>query len=326
MSASGVRHYRIFDVVLASDIALPELPPTDQAEAALRVREGLPVGFDPQAFEPVFEWRGPSGHVAATVARQGGEWLFDYPGYARFQLSASGDIHCQPTASCHARTLRHLLITQAIPRYLGSSGRLVVHASAVCLTGGRTAAFLGPSGHGKSTLAASFHRHGARLLADDCILLEPDTEGVRAIGAYPGLRLFPDSLHALFDERQGYTRVTSYTDKQQALLCTAAEPGDPAWHRLDAIFLLADPARPEYPERVEVTPLGGAEALMALLRGTFALDPSEEATLVREFRTAGQAISRGSRVFRLAYPLAHERLADVRQCVTKQLYKLAAAH
>ncbi len=52
-------------------------------------------------------------------------------------------------------TLQHLLFDQILPRLIAHAGRLVLHASAVGASAGAIL-FLGGTGQGKSTLAASF--------------------------------------------------------------------------------------------------------------------------------------------------------------------------
>ena len=177
--------YTIFDVTIQSDIELPELPASD-ADSNIRIKLGKPAGVDLSTFEHRFDWGRPGEPVICSVSRKEGDFLFVYPGSVRFHISASGVIHCMPEPGYPEQALRHILINQVIPRFLAEQGCLVIHASAVQLPTGKVVAFLGNSGFGKSTMAASFLREGGAVLADDCVLLRSEQTRVRLIGAFPG--------------------------------------------------------------------------------------------------------------------------------------------
>ena len=211
--------------------------------------------------------------------------------------------------------MRHLLLNQIVPRFLASNGALVLHASAVTLKNGKTAAFLGNSGFGKSTLACSFHNEGAQLIDDDCILIMPVGGRVAAIGGVPGVRLFPDSMNAVFSETLGFDAYSPYTDKQQKIFSesTSVENKEPAL--LDAVFLLNDPKLEEFAGNPLVEEMSGSEAMMAMIYCAFSLDPSDKQMLTRNFAHIGNAIGDQLGTYRLSYPRDHKRLADVRAAV-----------
>jgi hypothetical protein len=78
-----------------------------------------------------------------------------------------------------------------------ADGRFALHASAVSIDG-RAVAFLGPKHAGKSTLAFALVQRGARLVADDALVIRLDAE--RTPWATLGVqrpRLWTDSLRAL---------------------------------------------------------------------------------------------------------------------------------
>jgi hypothetical protein len=307
--------YRIFDLTFQCGFPLPELSKSFASDASLSVRLGEPDVFDSSGFETAFEWRDHADRLICWCERRGDEYLYVYPQYARFHVTSDGRIDCLLHTDSDMHMLRHLLLNQVIPRYLASTGHLVLHASAVTLETGQTVAFLGNSGFGKSTLASSFHRNGARLINDDCILMHPRKDGVSAIGSFAGIRLFPDSVHAVFDEVGGFTRYTPYTDKQQLVLKGEAGTSLPDSACLDAIFLLDDPAEIEQGESVQIEPASGTEAMMAMIYCAFSLDPSDKQVIVSNFRNIGQAIGKQLGVYRLRYPRVHERLPEVRAAV-----------
>jgi len=292
--------YRIFDRRLDSELALPELPP-GSGPPDLQVYLDTPPDFDPDAFTLAFEWRHPGQPVICQVSRRCEDYLFTYPGLVDFHLTLDGRIHCLAGEDCGEDLLRHLLLNQAIPRLLAEQGALVLHASAVVGPDGRALAFTGRSGTGKSTLAAFLRDAGWRVLADDCILLEVDSGQVRAIGAYPGLRLWPGA-----GTPRSFRPVHEGTPKRHvAWPETNRGPEAP----LAGLYLLDGPGA--LGDKARVEPLRGAAAMMGVLRETFALDPSRPEASERAFTGLGTVLEAGLPVGRLVVPPGLERLEEV---------------
>src|SRR5574340_1151913 len=102
----------------------------------------------------------------------------------------------RPAPAGGEQTVEHLYLNQVLPLALSMQGKLVFHASAVEI-GEVAVAFMGESGKGKSTLAASFATHGYRFLTDDGLVIEAEDEGHRIVPSHPSLRLWQDSEGAL---------------------------------------------------------------------------------------------------------------------------------
>ena len=131
----------------------------------VKLGEGDTDQFDSLGFKKTFEWCDYDGRVVCWCERRkddsdDDEYLYIFGRSATFHISAGGVISCFLHEGSSMQMLRHLLLNQIIPRYLATNGRLILHASAVTLENGKTIAFLGNSGFGKSTLVSSFHRHG----------------------------------------------------------------------------------------------------------------------------------------------------------------------
>lgn len=308
--------FRIFDTTVRSEFPLPELPETTGQDFAVSVKMGTddPEQLASQGFERVFDWFDYHDRVVCWCDRKADEYLFVFPYTASFHITPDNLVTCYSLEGSSMQLLRHLLLNQIIPRLLGTRGRLVLHASAVTLPNGQSVAFLGNSGYGKSTLVSSFHRHGAQLINDDCILLECGNNGVTAIGGLVGIRLFPDSVNAVFNEATGFTDYTPYTDKQQLFLKEQAVDKPPQPCVLDAMFLLNDPKKESF-DKIEIEPVAGSQAMVAMIYSAFSLDPSDKKMIVSNFQNVGQAISENLRIYKLQYPRIHGRLADVRKAV-----------
>ena len=194
-----------------------------------------------------------------------------FPGQCDFLINAAtGRIGIEAVEGISAETIEHLLLDQALPRVIAQQGNLVVHASCVAISG-EAVLFVGRSGWGKSTLAALFHRMGHPSLCDDCTVLDVRSGSAWAIPAYPGLRLYDDSVEQAFEERPKVSAVSDYSCKRRIALTTSENSAGQAL-RLRRIFVLGDPAQHVGPP--VILPMTAADACMALLEHSFRLDPS----------------------------------------------------
>jgi hypothetical protein len=67
---------------------------------------------------------------------------------------------------------------------------------------------------------------------------------------------------------------------------------------------------------VQITPVSGSEAMMAMINCAFSLDPSDRQMIAHNFRNIGRAISERLEFFSLSYPRDHDLLYAVRQEIT----------
>jgi len=198
---------------------------------------------------------------------------------------------------------------------------MVMHASAVVLKDGRAVAFCGPSGRGKSTLAAAFYRAGHHLVTDDCLLLKNDDGVVSAVPAYPSLRLWPDSV-ARFKTVKGengrFEAMAHYSPKKQLLFEHAETSVSPQWLELSALFVLTDsPAAGDTPQ-IRIGPLGGKLTIMSIIESLFALDMVSKHSVQTSFEVV-RDVAGGMPVFGLSYPREYKILPEVIDHVVSRL-------
>lgn len=192
------------------------------------------------------------------------------------------EIVCDARPGVPAETRRHLLLNQVLPLIAGAS-HLVVHGSAVRV-GTRVLGLVGEGGVGKSTLAAALCRRGAALVCDDALAIERAGGRWMAVPGYPSLRLWRESIAALFGPRVSHARVAHYTTKRRvpaAGLLPLARRRAP----LGALLLLTRAERGPVrraPERrlVHLTRLRPRQALMALIGMTYQIDLRDRARLI----------------------------------------------
>ena len=167
-------HYRVCGLQLASAIPFPELRALPDCGASARAD----VEFLASKF-PAPQQRGEV--VMTTEQADGTPWLvctrteagyrFDFPGYVDFFADRTGHrVICAAQADTPPETVRHLFLDQVMPLLHNLRGGEALHGSAVRVGGG-VCAFIGKSGQGKSTLAASFQQAGNAAVCDDCLVL-----------------------------------------------------------------------------------------------------------------------------------------------------------
>ena len=309
--------YRVFDLVLQSELWLPDELGSSAEKADLLIHVCPDAAFDEYRFEWFHEWKSPDGGTMIAAAKFEDEYLLRFPGLADFHLSPSKSaIRVLPAGGVDESTLAHLLLDQVIPRWQSHRGHLVVHASSVELPSGVIVGFLGSSGSGKSTLASSFFASGARMVSDDCLMLELQNKVVYAVPPYSGLRLWEDSRNRLFPSKTGFETMAHYTSKQQMILQTGGVDGSVFSLPLKALFLLDRAEEPLVAGNINIEPeSSGSFAAAALIESVFALDLSSGAEVQRNFQHVGEIFSGSLQIFRLSYPRDYGLLPRVREAI-----------
>lgn len=255
------------------------------------------------------------------AARQEHGFLLRYVGMADFIVNPKGTeiVLAHAEAASSRATLGHLLLDQALPMVLGLRGIPTLHASTVVTPRG-VCGFMGPTGAGKSTLAASFSTAGYPALGDDCLAIKEDG-GFFAIPAYPGLRLWTDSAQLLADDWSSAPAVAHYTRKRRILNAPAVESFPARLEPLAVIYCLARETGGDGPSRSPapaIEPLRPNEAFLQLLSASFMLDITDRAVLTRNLRFIERLLN-AVPVRRLRVPDGFSSLPSVREAVLKDL-------
>ena len=214
-------------------------------------------------------------------------------------------------------TIDHLLSDQVEPRILAHEGELIIHASAIRLSGA-SILFVGTSGVGKSTLAASFDEPGTDLVCDDAVIVECANGQATARALYPSLRLHPDSLDALFPDRDPSLSTAHFGEKRRLTITEQPnDHGDPL--PIAAIFALGETL---VAQGIKINPLSPAEVCMALVANSFSLNPADLGLAGEKLRKAGLIAERVP-AFALDYPRDYDVLPAVRAAVLQSVLNLA---
>ncbi len=307
-----MRRYKIGNLTVESNLALPELPAaTGASDYQLHISACAAPRTGPVRW--VQHWEMADGHRTLSVGRIRGGYLLHFPRMADFHLLDDEPSRVLGfTSNLSAETVRHLLLDQVIPLLLAKSGELVFHASAVLLPTGAVA-FAGLTGQGKSTLTASLAQRGFPLLTDDCLLLEWRKDCWFVTPTYGGLRLWDDVRYGLFGADIAANDVAHYTSKKRVnggiRFCDRTVS-------LQRLYLLAKDVGPA--EKIAISIPAQHERLLRCLSHIFRLDPTDEDRLRGEFDALAR-LAASSLIREIRYPRRLELLPEVHRAILEDL-------
>ena len=310
--------YRIFDILIESNIPFPELPEIEQGKSSISIQL-LPDSYpDESQLKWYHHWRLPNGEISISCARSGDDYFLRFPLLADFLISQNGEqIFCFTMPHTLEETIRHLLVDQVIPRLIAHQSRIVLHASAIEIEGGLIA-FLGQSGWGKSTLATSFYEQGLPLLTDDCLMIKLEADKIVGVPAYAGSRLWQDSMDALVSDKSSVHPVDQYSSKKR-LIFSDARINKINSLPLKAIFVLVSPKESIGLKEIAVKPLKGAEMIMEMVKHSFYLDITDMNKTYIQFESLGKITNSSVPIYYLKYPRKHALLDKVKDVILNVL-------
>jgi hypothetical protein len=252
------------------------------------IRRGAPSWpHPPLDLQPIAEDRGRDGEALDRFYRTDtAAWLWDRRAGTCHLEPDAGRVTVYPTPGVDEDDLGLLLLGPVASFLLHQEGFPNLHASAVVTQHG-ACAFVGPSTFGKSTLAASLLRSGARLLTDDILPLRFGSDGVYGLPGPAMMKLWPATAHQTLGIAAELPCLTSYTDKRLLELHRHRYAFEDRATRLRAVYVPRryDPLE-EGRTDVVIERLTTREAVLLLLSQTFRghyLYPHELAGLLGQF-------------------------------------------
>jgi hypothetical protein len=254
--------YSLFGLTLESDVPLPcpevedpevsaEVELRESTESQLAVlRHGAPTSVDEDGFWNCRLYE--SG--AASVC-----WK------DHFDFVVSGDgrrVLWRRLVDVPDEVVFTYLLGQVLSFCLLARGVEPLHATSVLVNGGAIG-FLGDSGHGKSTLAATLLARGHRLLTDDVLVVRFDGDRAMAYPSLPRIKLTGASADAVFPGRRSVP-MNRFTDKRIFPLHDAEHASRPA--PLRALYVISEKAEAT---GASVRRLRGRAEFLALIQHTF---------------------------------------------------------
>jgi hypothetical protein len=308
--------YSLAGLILVTDTAMPELVEVEQ-EIGMVWRFASRGDASPGHLPLVHKAETEKGTVWLRIERDAERYVLRFTDIADFVVTpAERSISCFSDEEVGSSTVRHLLLDQVVPHILALDGSMVLHASAVATDGG-VVAFVGPSGFGKSSLAASFTSGGCPLVSDDFVLLVEDevTGRFAAVPSYPGLRLWPDSAEVFGTGPETSVVVSEMSDKRRVPARGHDTSSAPMLVR--ALVVLGDPSD-ESGERISVRRISAREGLMAVYQQAFRMERSGRERQLLEFDRFARLAS-STVLLRVDYPREYESLPAVRAAILDAL-------
>ena len=311
-----MRTYRLFGLNLASDFPfanrLSEGTGASDLTFFCTTRPPAPDGQGERVYRS--PWRNSDGESLAHLDRFPGAEVLRYPPAAEFTLEPERITgHLLDPAQADLLELR--LIGPVLSYWLERMGIPTLHASAV-RKGSGAVAFLARHGGGKSSLAAALMRTGAPLMTDDVLPVEEAGGSFLARPGYPQMRMEPDTARHFLGRIEGLTPVCP----GEAKLRVPVGPDSFGAFQETALPLTCLYVAERIPggSRVEISPLPRSQALIELVRHSFAPHLVEAAGLQPARLDLFARLVQQIPVHRLSYPAGFEHLpgliSEIQDC------------
>jgi hypothetical protein len=240
--------------------------------AELRQRNGITL------------WRAPTPAGISTRLR------FSTPqGHVEFHLDErQGELWITHSKEDTEADLHSFFVGPALGCVLRLRGTLCLHASVVKIDD-QAIAIVGRKKSGKSTSAAGLAQLGAAVLSDDMAVLNLQSNHFLVQPGYPQIRLWPQSIEAIYPATGHLPKVYSHRDKRYLPLDVEGGPGGTFWPWplvLSAIYILEESNDSQALPRIEDVP--PQDKLMALIRNTFGSYVVTDENRRREFTLLAQ--------------------------------------
>ena len=192
-----------------------------------------------------------------------GEFLLKVDNIARYYVEQGKKITIDPDIMATANDIRLFLLGSVFGALFHQRKLLPFHASSICYEG-KAILFTGPTGIGKSTLAAAFRLKGFQTVSDDISLVVPDSiDGYTLVPGYPQVKLWEKSLKLLNQDCTGMEKIREKLNKYK--LDVKSNFYGTESLKIKTIYLIAT----KRTEGTEITDLKGAEKFIELKDNIF---------------------------------------------------------
>jgi hypothetical protein len=305
--------YYVYGITLHSEIPLC-LPKHGCGELAEVELHSEPASFFSDAIEGVsLEQVSGSWY---QVGRTDESHYVRWEGVGEFLIAADGrQMFCRQFDVATSESFQVYMLGQALSYALVGLGFEPIHATVVVVDG-EGVGFLGFSGFGKSTLAASFLSAGYPVLTDDLLILQERDGRLFAYPGPPRIKLFPKIARLFLGSAAN--GVSMNRDTAKLILPLGEQRSSSLPVPIAAMFALAPPREVFRKQAVRLEPLSPREAFVEVVKNTFNYRITESARLERQFAEASRLVS-SLPMRKLAIPRNFAELPSVREAILSEL-------
>jgi len=196
-----------------------------------------------------------------------------------------------------------------------------LHASAMAVDG-KAVVLVGAAGAGKSTTAAAFAQRGYSILAEDVVAISDETDRFVILPGYPRIRLWPESVSALYGAPDALPPLTPTWNKRYLDLRIDGHSFQQEPLPLAAVYVLQE--RRADSSALCVEPLTANAGLMALVANTYASVLMDKAMRAREFNLLTR-ITAGVPIRRVTPHVSASFLSELCNLILNDYYSLSEA-
>ncbi len=310
------QRYLVYGLDVESDLALSTVPAlvAGESEPAIRLRLGTADFFAQRTRDVTFvdgDW------IQQIVMADGGVYIWVKDVLETIVTPDGRVATCRWMDGVDRRAFEANLLNFVVSVSLTLLGEEPLHATVVDL-GSHTIGLLGPSGTGKSTLAARLIAQGGDLVTDDMLRLELGADGARVHAGPYRLKLMPETAERLLPHAAGRGHFNEETEKLLVQPLETVPEGRP--RRLDALFWLGKPGEVAPDAGPSVRRLGGIELARALISSAMNIRYHAPERLERQMRFA-QKLAEVLPVYALEYPRSFAALDEV----SRELRRVASS-
>jgi hypothetical protein len=283
-------YFLIYGVRVRSNRPIPRaraIPPQRFADLDIQLSEAEPrePGLRPADHEPWYASGGTDAEgqplLAISKIDGGAQFKLRYSDETEFLVDRDGtSVRATWSGESTIDDTATYLLGPVMGFVLLLRGVHSLHASAVAV-GEQAIAIVGPAGAGKSTTAAAFARLGYGVLSEDVVALESRDGHLHVQPAYPCIRLWPESVQALFGSPDALPLLTPNWDKRYLDLGNGSGSYQQTPLRLAAIYVLGDRCESSITPRVET--LSASTPLIALTGNSYVPYLKDKEARAQEF-------------------------------------------
>ena len=310
--------YYLYGISLYSQIPLP-FPVAGRGELAHIAVRIAPASYFQEAIRDVsLEQSDGFWHQFARLAD--GSSYARWQGVGEFLVSRDGlQILCRQSeiagTESFTESFQVYMLGQALSFALVKRGFEPIHATTVVVNG-EAVVFLGDSGFGKSTLAATFISAGYPVLTDDLLILQPAGNRVMA---YPGparIKLFPQIARRFLGDLADGIRMNPDTEKlilplHGKQICSLPVP-------VRVVYALAPPLEVFPKQSIHFETLSIREGFLELVKNTFNYRIIDAGRLKRQLEQTSNVVTLLP-VRRLSIPRDLDQLLSSRDAIVADL-------